>query len=354
MDNNLKSSKKKDILIIISCIILVPLLTLLFFKVIIKPNIVKNEERATEDKTKIVKEAEEYAIEYLKEEYDKTVTLKLIKQGNKPKIKGIGAGTQIECGHEEDVKEFIFEVKSDFPYESIIIVDYNVNTGRFDIGSSTNYNNHKTYEYYLALNNKKLEMIEKIKEIINNRYEVIIDEIPDSIVIVLDEKIEDIYENIGEELLTLLEELKEYEKQERDTSSVMGMNMSRDINIVFKDIFNSYKSIYNMEEHMSVYLTDKDIRKELEDYGDICSIENIKTKFNIKIEDEYLTNKEKYDAIFNKFIYILNKNMLYDYVSSNNGEDNEIEIKISFKDDYIAKVTRVKVDVENSENNESY
>ena len=161
-------------------------------------------------------EYQQKVTKYLKEKYNREFEVNFYSKGYKSKGSSLD-GSYFECGHDKNIEEYVFEVKTELPFVSYITLWKNMKTSKIEISEvdGTNSNNTITsYKRYLDIYNIKLNEEENIKNIVNGKYSINMFEDPVQVFVILNNDLEKEYKINDDSLDNMITELKNIKELE--------------------------------------------------------------------------------------------------------------------------------------------
>ena len=292
--------KKNKTLIIITCVVLAFYICIIGMFILdkIKTNIQHKKE---------IENYRQMVISYLDNKYNKNFNVEFSSEGFKSKGFSID-GSYGECGHDKNIKEYVFKVTNDdLPVESYITVWKNIETEEINIVEVNGANSNKadtSYEYELELYNEKKEVKAGLEKILNGNYQ-------DYLVTEDNEKKTQINiilkENITEEIKNDLQNINSMIQLLKDKKIVLIVK--------YADFTRKYDNYSNINTEKQFVECAKETVEYMKDnfkteYS-IESNENYLISVNIPInikEEYYTTSKDIYEKLFKDLYSISIKN----------------------------------------------
>jgi len=303
---NMNGTQKKKksgwlILTIILSIVVILVLATLVLTLIIKDMINYEQQKGMVKPKQMVSE-------YLYEKYQKNFNVEFSSEGYKSKILTLD-GSSGECGHDRNIKEYVFKVSLDnSPIISYITYWENIETGEIEIkevnGEKSNSidTSHKRLS---KLYSEKSEIKSKLDDLLkitysNFQYTINYEYDYDKIEIVFHHEI---FKNIEEDL-------KFIEK-------LIPLLQGKETNIKVKfsnDFEREYSSDSKIEEEKEYFYLVKDFAKTVkENYSGMYTIEQdsayIVVEIPVNIEQVYYTSKKSvYEKLYSALLEFTNNN----------------------------------------------
>ena len=158
---------KKNSRVIVFVLILIVFLVGLFFFARMIDN--KKVERIVYTKQELQEKYLKKAKEYLKKKYNRDFVLSLYNDGYK--TKEIWFDTTFECGHDKNIKQYVYEVTSELPFTTYITVWINSTTGEEDIHEGNgvkSIRDNTSFGMYYESYMQKMEIKNDIENHFNN------------------------------------------------------------------------------------------------------------------------------------------------------------------------------------------
>lgn len=314
MENNEKSKYAK---IAITISIVIVAIIVFFIGIFLTKSIINEIKHKNE-----IKEYESKVIEYMNDKYNEELNARLVSEGYKRNIAGLD-GSIFYCGHDDNMKEYIFEIKSkDGNRTSYVTLWRNIETGEITINESYG-SSYADTTYQLAKNIEKTK--EDIEEIVKHYYQnySITNSVDTSIKgdnNVVTVRIQEVYKKEMDNNCELIQKLIDY-LQNKETNVVIGFNrilitINESSN---RDIINKYyKYVSEVEEFMK-----NNYDKKFNIYNINPSDFNITIRINQKFVSTYKSNRELYNRIFNGIKEIIDR---YDFDASIDFYDESIKV----------------------------
>lgn len=316
----MKQTKKTFIIIVVVLMSVITIISMIF-----AGKIIINELLSEQKNKKEIEFFKQKAIEYMKNKYNIEFTATIESNGFKRHVSGLD-GSTFYCGHDRDIKEYIFEVKPNIGNEiSYVTIHQNIRTREIDIketyGSSSTDTSYKLIhelelfkmeiQKIVEQHNVKVEVTNRIDKSINGENDIIymnldynnIDEINqnmewlDDIIKLLQGKRTEIIINFSEVTLKINEKTKTEDVK-------IFYELVKDVDLFIKENYSETYKLYN-KDYDSKY--------------------SIKIKFDKNLKDEFYGAKmEKYSKIYS---YLLQKCKNNNFGFSLEFEDESIHIK---------------------------
>lgn len=258
------------------------------------------------------KEIEYYesrVLDYMKDEYNENFNVKLASKGYKRNVSGLD-GSTFYCGHDKNMKEYIFEVKPENGEGTAYVTVWkNIKTGEITIRESYG-SSYADTSYKLA---KEINIMKKeLEEIVKKSYSnfSIYNELDTSLEgenNVINISIKESYKSELNKDCDLISKLIDYldKKETIITVEFNGIFATISDNTNLERVKNMYKHLSDIENYM-----DANYNKKYSIYNDSDYNSNIKIKIFENFVTSYKENKEMYNKIYNGLIEMDN-NYLY-------------------------------------------
>ena len=251
------------------------------------------------------KEAKQKATEYLYDKYNKNFNLELTSEDFKSNDYDFDA-TFFECGHNENIREYVFKVSLDnLPTNSYITVWKDLTTNQFEVKEVNGEKNNRTdtsYEFENKLYNQKNDIKNDLEKILMDNYG--------------DYKIDYDYDDNKVKVTFNHSFINELNNDLKNINSLIELLKDKDITIMiaFTDFTREYSRNTKIDEERKVCSLVNQVKLYLDenyryDYSfDLSSAFTI--KFSVKIKEKYYSN--------DKDLYIKLFDYLYNLATTNN------------------------------------